>query len=92
MPDRSSTAKLSARSGGRGGASELDAFEKSVLVGLLPQPDDATKKQFQVQTPPALVSMFAVPNPNAKSKQEELQFQLAHFEQLAQPKLHRSKV
>ena len=56
------------------------AFEKSVLVGLLPQPDDATKKQFQVKKLPALVSMFAVPNPNAKSKQEELQFQLAHFD------------
>ena len=37
---RGSTAKLSARSGGRGGASELDAFEKSLprMRGSPPDP------------------------------------------------------
>jgi protein disulfide-isomerase-like protein len=56
------------------------AFEKSVLVGLLPEPDDATKKQFQVKKIPALISMFAVPNPEATDPEKELQFQIAHFD------------
>jgi hypothetical protein len=55
-------------------------LEKSVLVGLLPSPDAATKKQFQVKKIPALISMFAVPNPEAKEPEKELQFQIAHFD------------
>lgn len=55
------------------------AFEKTVIVGLMPNPDKATMAQYGAKKLPHLVTMFAAPNKDGSEVKpgEQQQFQVA---------------